>query len=239
LHDDRAPADRHTVSALCGEPPPRGTTQRKRAQVNSAGDYAVADHPGTYHTAARMAVIATPSLRRASAKSCRCRPFQPPTVNRLRNQCGQCAALIARPADNTKRKRFASPRRPPLRRCHAPCGKKPRGTPAPPLAVSHYVRPTRRFKCPERPARVHSAVHPVPAALRALREPTPDRSRAPAPPSHRGSCLTPASWLRCADYPPTADPLHEPATARLPCGADTGLRLRSRACPSGHFKRLT
>ena len=69
-HGYRATADRHPCSAMCGELPTRGHTHRKRAQVNSAGEYVVADHPVTYHTAVQPPLIVTlraPYLRAPGA----------------------------------------------------------------------------------------------------------------------------------------------------------------------------
>ncbi len=108
-------------------------------------------------------------------------------------------------------------------------------------ASTHRCRATRdltALRMSGRPARSSSAVHPVTAALRALREPRRiDRGRqrrhhagVRASPQRHGS----SRWL--AAY---GGPASRTGTDRLPCGSDTGLRIHFRASPSGHSKRLT
>jgi len=76
------------------------------------------------------------------------RPLQAPLPCRLRDQCAQCGALIALNGGNIHAGSATLPHGRTLRRCHAPCGPKPRGTPAPSLLRATRGTRLRRRCCP-------------------------------------------------------------------------------------------
>ena len=114
---------------------------------------------------------------------------------------------------------------------HAVCFRRPHGAPGPALSRCRATRDPHGASNGRTETRVHSAVHPVTAALRALREPPPDRARmSPAPPSRRGSYLTPAScrysrWLATQEHPQD----HHNRTRARPIGGSLALRVRHTA----------
>ncbi len=200
----RASPPRHGFDALAGRPCP---AIARYASVGGYGGPASRTSGGSL--ALRVRHRSPAPLPRFSV-----RPFQAPHVSRRRDQCAQCGALIALPADNTKRKRFASPGRPLPRKGVAVVQAG--------LSVSHYVRPTRRFsRRSSSPSALRTSARQVPLLVgtTASREP-PVRSARPVRRAHRTDRR---QILRSGAVMPRAGRSH---------GARQ--RLRCRCAPTAH-----